>query len=213
MAASTTSRRTDEDLLNRSLLDSIEAESLSERVEFRPPRDVASPQSFAYPLSPQSPQSINLLQYTDMYPNAHEEFQHRQVHVGRSAAPPYPNFSYEQHPTRSTTLPLSPGFLDQRYQGHMESLGLPRQFDHRVDSRDYIKTTHFPAPLYQAPVTASTNVHHHNHRDEEISTIFVVGFPDDMQVFAFYLPKFTLCSPAVIIGTRVSEHVHIFQRF
>ena len=47
---------------------------------------------------------------------------------------------------------------------------------------------------------------------EEISTIFVVGFPDDMQVRCIvysFLPP----SPKPAIGTRVPKHVHILIGF
>lgn len=183
IAASTISRRTDEDLLNRSLLDSIEAETLSERVEHKPLRDVSSPQSFTYPISPQSPQSLNPLQFSDMFANTHEDFQHRQTPVGLAPAPPFNSFSFDQRPTRSATLSIPPQSIrDQRFQNQMESFGLPRQFDHRVDGREYTKAAHYPPPHFQPSVVTNSLIHHHTHRDEEISTIFVVGFPDDMQV-------------------------------
>lgn len=66
--------------------------------------------------------------------------------------------------------------------------------------------------------SASTN----SGQQEEISTIFVVGFPDDMQVrhYAFSLcQRFTVRrrtdgnSAYCNIGARVSKHVHVLSRF
>lgn len=182
MATSALLRRNDEDLLNRSLLDSIEAaESHAERVDTT--RDVSSPPSFAYPLSPQSPVSTNPLQYTDAYLT--DDYPHRPSLVTR-LPPQYPSYQLDHHHSRSATLPLSHPSREQRFQSPIDGYGFPRQYDQRVENRDFLKSSQYAAPLYQPGLTTQTPtiVHHHNHRDEEISTIFVVGFPDDMQVSA-----------------------------
>jgi hypothetical protein len=47
---------------------------------------------------------------------------------------------------------------------------------------------------------------------EEISTIFVVGFPDDMQVRTLFLDTALYCSiltSSLSSGTRIPEHVHV----
>jgi hypothetical protein len=70
-------------------------------------------------------------------------------------------------------------------------LDLSRQYEYRDTSRDFgaIPISKPPPSLHSVFHNSAVvhhnqqvNGHHHGHREEEISTIFVVGFPDDMQV-------------------------------
>lgn len=65
------------------------------------------------------------------------------------------------------------------------------------------------APLPNMPVVNGSNA---PANPEEISTIFVVGFPEDMQVRSVFINTYITC-PDNLLGARVPEHVYLFSRF
>jgi hypothetical protein len=191
-----TIQRTDEDLINKSLLDSIDADHHSEQAvsSSQPPPSAFDPVPPSFNFSPRhsSPPPTSYASYPPDPYATQEDFKRnyaRQAYPYLINGPVVPQQPVIGPPYRDPSMQKYPAPTALDVFGPQGPSGA---YDMREPVREFgsIALNKPPPPhhgVYHGGVPGHHNHGvngHHMHREEEISTIFVVGFPDDMQVSA-----------------------------